>query len=217
MIARKVTAGETALRSPGSTLWSAEPGTAVDLMGTPIGLQPSPYVMTSWAQENIGRVGRLRVKSAHNGKEIAFHLEWEDRSRETALTDTNVFPDGAGLLFPLVADAPLITMGAEAQPVNAWHWRADRPGHARSNVARGLGTTQVTDESSITADATWEDGRWRLVFARALQVSPAKGDAIQFSVGETTQVAFAVWEGGNGERGGIKAFSPNWLELVPQA
>jgi len=134
--------------------------------------------------------------------------------RNLEMLDTNTFADGAGLLFPLKGDAPLLTMGAEGQPVTAWHWRADRPEKANTNVAAGLGTTRVTDASAIAVSASWTDGRWSVVFRRALTVPAAADEALQLRVGETVKIAFAVWEGGNAERAGLKAFSPEWHEVV---
>jgi DMSO reductase family type II enzyme heme b subunit len=217
MIAKKVTNGEADLRDPASSVWRSVREEIVNLTPTPLGLQPSPYIVVSRATAEIGRVKRVRVRSAHNGSVIGFHLEWEDSSREVEMTDTDVFPDGAGILFPLKGDAPLTTMGEEKQPVTAWHWRADRPEHARNNVAAGLGTTRVTDERLIAVSAVWEKGRWRVAFTRALQIPAPSDEAIQFRVGSTMKVAFAVWEGSNGERAGIKAFSPEWQPLTVEA
>jgi DMSO reductase family type II enzyme heme b subunit len=214
MQSRKVTVDAQQLRSPGASVWRSVRGEAIELTGTPLGLQPTPYVIASWKQPQVGRVKRLEARSAHNGSEIAFYLEWKDASPETERKDTDVFPDGAGILFPLHEDAPLATMGDEAHPVTAWHWRADLPDRARINVARGLGTTVVTDRETVRVDAAWEAGRWRVVFSRPLRIDAGTEEAVQFAAGDTLKVAFAVWEGGNGERAGIKAFSPSWHSVV---
>jgi hypothetical protein len=60
----------------------------------------------------------------------------------------------------------------------------------------------------------WKDGTWRLVLSRPLAVADQKGETVQLAVGGSTKVAFAVWEGGSGERAGIKAFSKQWRELT---
>jgi hypothetical protein len=41
--------------------------------------------------------------------------------------------------------------------------------------------------------------------------------AMQFTAGQAFRTTFAVWDGGNLERAGIKAFSPSWLELTLDA
>jgi DMSO reductase family type II enzyme heme b subunit len=217
MITQRVKVPDAALRDPHSSVWSSVQEESLGLTPTPLGLQPSPYIIVSRATMEIGRVKQVRVRSAHNGGTIAFHLGWEDSSRDVKTLDTNVFPDGAGILFPLKGDAPISTMGDETHPVNAWYWRADRPGQAHNNVAGGLGTTRVTEQKSIAVSAEWGQGRWQVVFSRGLQVPAPEGEAIQFGAGTAVKVAFAVWEGANGERAGIKAFSPEWLSLTLDA
>ncbi len=156
----------------------------------------------------------VEVRAVHDGEQVSFLLSWDDPDRDAEPPVDDRFPDGAALLFPLADGAPLVTMGAEGKPVNAWHWRADRPDHARNNVSVGLGTTRVTADTSITTAALWDHGRWRVVFRRALQTKAPSGEAIQMQPGETLSVAFAVWEGSNGERGGLKSFSPAWHSLT---
>lgn len=217
MLSKKTSVSRADLERPDGALWRSVSVATIELTGTPIGLQPSPYIVASWAQRPIGKVKRLRARSVHNGTEIAFMLEWDDPAPERERTDTNVFPDGAGLLFPLRGDAPIASMGTEEQPVNAWHWRADRSDRPRSNLATGLGTTRVIDEKSIRTAATWEGGRWRVVFSRALRLEGAEDRAVQFAVGTTVKVGFAVWEGGSGERAGLKAYSPEWHPVTIEA
>jgi DMSO reductase family type II enzyme heme b subunit len=210
VLAKRVSLDAAQLGDPDHAAWSGAAAESVQLAPTPLELQPSAYLAATRRERPVGVVQQLRVRSLHNGSDVAFHLEWQDPAREVALTDNDVFPDGAALLFPLRQDAPLMTMGSDEQPVAAWHWRADRPDHARANVSQGLGTTRVLDDASIATAASWRDGRWRLVFRRALRPSGATAETLPIGVGETLKVAFAVWEGGNGERGGLKSFSPSW-------
>jgi DMSO reductase family type II enzyme heme b subunit len=105
-------------------------------------------------------------------------------------------------------------MGSEEAPVNAWFWRADQPDAARNVRARGIGTVEDTEKSRIAARSEWKDGTWRLVLSRPLAVADQKGETVQLAAGGSTKVAFAVWEGGSGERAGIKAFSKQWRELT---
>lgn len=209
MLARSLAVDAAKLGDPDDAAWSAAELETVALAPTPLGLQPSRYLAAA-GERPVGRVTQVKVRALHNGRELAFHLEWEDAEGDTAPADNDVFPDGAALLFPLRGDAPLMTMGSPEKPVAAWHWRADHPEHARTQVAEGLGTTRVVDESAVATAASRQGGRWRLVFRRPLHVPDASGGALQIGVGDTLQVAFAVWEGANGERGGLKSFSPSW-------
>ncbi len=52
---------------------------------------------------------------------------------------------------------------------------------------------------------------------RTLSVDKEAASAIQIAPGQTLRTTFAVWEGSNLERAGIKAFSPAWLELEIEA
>jgi hypothetical protein len=57
-----------------------------------------------------------------------------------------------------------------------------------------------------------------VVLARRFRIEGAEKYA-EFAPGTATKFAVAVWEGSNGERAGIKAFSVDWrgLELAPAA
>jgi DMSO reductase family type II enzyme heme b subunit len=84
-------------------------------------------------------------------------------------------------------------------------------------VAEGLGSTRTLSSDVVKASGSWASGRWRVVIARALKVE--SGDPVaQVASGQTTGFGVAIWDGGSGERAGIKAFSGDWQELVlPQA
>jgi DMSO reductase family type II enzyme heme b subunit len=159
-----------------------------------------------------GKLGSLSIRSAHNGKDIAFLLEWADATQNVDFLDGKS-PDGAGILFPLKGDAPLATMGSEGQPVNAWFWRADLGEAAENLTASGLGTVETAGDGQIAAGSKWEGGTWRVVLARPLATGAQAEHAVQLEAGKTIKVAFAVWDGGLGERAGLKSFAKQWLEL----
>ncbi len=214
MLSKKLNTDLVEASKPDAAVWSSVAAQEVPLVGTPIGMQPSVYISTGLAQRKVGAVTKVTAKCVHNETELAIRLEWEDANYNVERTDTLEFPDGAAVMFPIGDDAPLMTMGSEAQPVNAWHWRADHPNVGRSNFAAGLGTTEVTDEAQIKTESSYTNKRWSVVIRRALQVPGQEGKVRQFNLGDTTKVAFAVWEGGNSERGGLKAFSPQWYEII---
>ncbi len=215
MLSKKVALEAKAFGSPAAPAWSQAKPSEIELIGVPVGLQPSVYIASTMQGREVGAVKKVQMSSLHNGEEIAFRLEWTDPDQDLARTDKNIFPDGAALLFPLGADAPLMTMGAEDQPVNGWHWRADAPATGRSNIAHGLGTTEITDPEAFAAEAEYVNDNWSVVFRRALR--NGKQDERQFAAGESVKIACAVWEGRNGERAGLKAFSPIWLDLELEA
>ncbi len=214
MLSKKLNVDLAEVSKPDAAAWSAVATQEVSLIGVPLGMQPSVYISTGLANRKIGAVSKVSAKCVHNETELAIRLEWEDPNYNIEQKDNTEFPDGAAVLFPIGDDAPLMTMGSETQPVNAWHWRADRPASGRSNFAAGLGTTEVTDDKQIKTESNYANKRWSIVLRRALQVPGQEGKVRQFNLGDTVKMAFAVWEGSNGERGGLKAFSPQWYEIV---
>lgn len=211
MRAKKVDATTEELLNPASRRWARVKGEAVPLEGTPVQLQPSRYIRAKWSDRPTGTVRALTVRPAHNGRQLFFHLEWRDDTPNHDYSGS-AFPDAAGILFPLNGDSPLQTMGSPEAPVNAWYWRADDEG-AHNVVATGLGTATPTAGARLLGEARWDKGVWRVVIGRSLR-SPRGAVAVRFGRGRPTKVAFAVWEGSRGERGGIKAFSNRWRELT---
>jgi len=201
------------LSRPGSEIWQQAERTRIPLAGVPLSLQPTEFIKNTFRNQPVGTTAELQFSALHNGEVIALRLEWADPDRDTDIDDNDHFPDGAALMFPFKGDAPLVTMGSKEQPVNAWHWRADREGVAHNNIAVGLGTSRVTSGAEISTRANHENARWQVVFLRQLQ-RQGVDTTVQFSPGQTTRIAFAVWQGSNGERAGLKAFSPGWHEFT---
>jgi len=218
MQCKKVSAPADQLLDPTGTAWSAVPSETLSLDATPLANQPSGYIKASRNEREIGKVRSLNVQSAHNGQEIFVRLSWGDPSENTTITDTNMFPDGCGVLMPLAGgDPPIDEMGSQDAAVNAWFWRADfKNDKALNQIARGLGTTLPTHESPVHARGVWQQGTWTVVFARALSTAPPN-EAVQLAPGNAVKVGFAVWEGSNGERAGVKSFSKEWRELALEA
>jgi DMSO reductase family type II enzyme heme b subunit len=200
-----------ALLDPDAPAWSKARAERVPLMGTPVGLQPTDAIRNAWAGKTIGAVKSVAVAALHNGEALAFRLEWEDAREDRTPGDPTAFSDAAALLLPSVPGAPAATMGAPGAAVTAWYWRADQDA-GRHVVAEGLGTTRTVDESLVRGKAVWKGGRWRVVIARPLRVD-SKEPVAQLQPGATTGYGVAIWEGGHGERAGIKAFSGDWREL----
>lgn len=213
----KVTASRDRLIDPAAAEWQSVPGESLKLDATPLANQPSEYIKASRDERQIGKVRGLLVQSAHNGTDIFFRLTWEDPQRDVAITDTNVFPDGCGILMPLNGgEPPIDEMGSKDAPVNAWFWRADYEDEPRNMVAEGLGSTVTSEKCPIQTKSVWGEGAWAVVFVRPLSVPEQKDEATQLSPGTAIKVGFAVWEGSSGERAGVKSFSKEWRELMLQ-
>ena len=216
MLVKRIDVNGDVLGDPAASVWSTANGETVPLMPTPSAMQPTKYISTKWQDKVYGQTKSVTVKALRNADEIAFRLEWQDPTKNEQRIENTDFPDAVAMQFPLSEDASLF-MGGEGTPVNLWYWRADHPARARSDVAHGIGTSRVMDDVSISAQAIHANGRWSVVMRRALSVTKEAASAIQIVPGQTVRTTFAVWEGGNLERAGIKAFSPAWLELEIEA
>jgi DMSO reductase family type II enzyme heme b subunit len=214
----KVTVSRDRLLDPTATEWSSIAGESLKLDATPLANQPSEYIKASRDEKQIGKIRSLMVQAVHTGTDILFRLSWEDGNKNVEITDNDVFPDGCGILMPLgPGDPPIDEMGSKDAPVNAWFWRADLKDQPHNTVAKGLGTTVFSKTCPIQTKSLWGNGAWAVVFARALAVPDLKDETTQLAPGATVRVGFAVWEGSNGERAGVKSFSKEWRELTLDA
>jgi DMSO reductase family type II enzyme heme b subunit len=196
------------LGSAAGAAWDLVRGVSVDLVPTDLGSQPSLYVQKAWEDRAFGEVGAVRVQAAVGGGSVFVRLCWRAKDPRPSVSDNAVFADACGVLFPLDgSNAELSTMGSDDWPVQAWHWQA---GMAEPFVvvARGLGTAERQSGHGVTADASHSAEEWRVVFSRGLN-----GKGVPLARGSAVPVGFAVWSGANSERGGLKAHSPEWVEL----
>jgi ethylbenzene hydroxylase subunit gamma/complex iron-sulfur molybdoenzyme family reductase subunit gamma len=216
MLVQRVDAKSEELLDPAGAVWRRTRASNVVLSPTPVEMQPTEYVRVSWKGRPYGTVPSMRVSALHNGRDIFFRLVWADDSADGKIADINEFVDAAAVLFPVAADAPLIGMGIKGKPVNAWFWRADweRP---QNVAAEGMGTTQRREDPALASKARHTRGRWDVVLSRSLDRKGAPAGTIVLAPGATSKVAFAVWQGANQERAGVKAFSLDWQELQIEA
>lgn len=200
------------LLDPTAAAWADVAATAVALQGTPLGMQPTAAVRNGWKDRRIGVIGSVDVRALLAEDFLLFHLRWIDPVENRDHGDNTVFPDAAAIALPLHERAPLVTMGAPGLPLSAWFWRADSGDQGFEVRAEGPGTTQITSHS-VQANAAWSDGVWQLVLARSL-AGNGSADSIALEAGQVSRFGVAVWEGAHTERGGLKAFSGDWRELV---
>jgi DMSO reductase family type II enzyme heme b subunit len=210
--AAKVSAPTETLLDPDASAWGSMARQRVELQLTPLVLQPSEYVQNKWASLTYGGTREVRVAAAHNGEAIFFRLEWDDESDDSHPNNMANFPDQAGVMLPIKGDAPIAEMGLAAQPVNMWLWRADveRPFYV---TAQGRGTSQRAADSPLSGRGVWRDGTWRVVISRPFNVNLPAGLVVPLAPGMAHKCTFAVWQGGNKERGGLKAYQPIWQPL----
>jgi len=82
-------------------------------------------------------------------------------------------------------------------------------------VAGGFGslTAESVEGQSVQGYGEWADGKWRVIFSRDLTANDP--DDASFTAGKVYSMAFAAWDGANGERNGEKSTS-QWVSLQLQ-
>lgn len=79
-------------------------------------------------------------------------------------------------------------------------------------IAEGYSTSSVQRGHGSTARGEWKDGEWTLVLVRPLAIEGGS----TLKVGGAGHVAFAVWQGGQGEVGSRKCVTMSWTPVRVQ-
>jgi len=217
MLVKRVTASTKELLDPQAAAWAQAEEALVDMLATPIALQPTEYIQKTYASHPYGEVTPIKVRCLHNGDSMFIRIEWAEPNPATALNNVNAFADGCGVLFPVAGDAIITEMGSVSQPVNAWHWRADYNDKPNSVTATSRGTSVRYTTNPLVARSIWKDGVWQVVMGRPFVVAAPHRRMIELKPGKAVKAGFAVWRGSNQERGGVKAYSPTWSDLNIEA
>ncbi len=191
--------------------WLQVPPQAVEMVPAPVGMQPNGFIQANWQDRPYGQLSTLEAQSVHDGSMLAVRLRWASVKPETGSRDG--FPDGAAIAFPVKGEPVLWSMGNEEEPVQFIQWRALK-NEIRSVVAWGIGSSVPGTEVAESVTAGWSQGYWTIVMLRTL----AGGvEAATLVPGKVSQIGFAVWNGSNEERAGIKAVSVDWTPFEIEA
>jgi len=176
----------------------------------------------------------VTVRAVYNETDLAMRVDIDDRTysvpgsdleREYALDDVTATRDAIAVQIPAALsgtnEKPYFRQGDKKNPVNMWVWTAPsvEPKAEQSAVimdANGLDKPPVAhdDSTALGANGQWKDGRWQVVFNRALETEAVQD--LQFSEGVYTPIAFASWDGLNGEEGIRNSFTSwYWILLEP--
>jgi hypothetical protein len=133
---------------------------------------------------------------------------WKDM--EAVYPNMNVdqypFAEGEGLPAPSdYADSNYLTALAAGNL-----FAAPRLSPVEDLVAGGFGslTAQQPEGQNVQGYGAWASGQWRVIFSRDL--TSEEVDDVAFTPGQVYSVAFAAWDGANGERNGQKSTS-QWV------
>jgi len=140
----------------------------------------------------------------------------QDRYTRMA-TDLYVFNRGAPPGSPTTAQVRVPT--ASHDPTYLAGWGAGnllstptRHSSVEDLNAVGFGTltSQPPEDQNVEGRGVWKEGKWRVVMVREMR-SKSERDT-QFHPGQSLPVAFAIWDGAEGDRDGQKAVSI-WQQL----
>ncbi|MBI2060003.1 MAG: c-type cytochrome [Nitrospirae bacterium] len=172
----------------------------------------------------------VSVKAFHDGKSIAFLLEWHDPTLSDPKTPIEpkpgtdssappappapVFADRAALQFPETLmkgmEKPHFVMGDPQKAVNLWSWDSESK-EIGEYTANGVGTWVKQEKQDVTGSQSYLNGRYKVVFTRPLQ-SDDEID-LDFPSGEYIPVGFLTWDGSQGETEGKCSLSA-WYHLM---
>ncbi len=173
----------------------------------------------------------ISVKVVYNDRDIAFLLEWDDRTKSVPgdakaeeIAGGEVFRDGVAIQLPVTVpeggEKPYFGMGDGTKPVNIWFWQSEtteEPQRVKLLEGKGFNKIKERDPASIglTAKGVYDNGTWRVVMKRPL-LTKDKDKDIQFIEGKFIPIAFAAWDGSNGEKGSKHELTTwYWLLLKP--
>lgn len=203
---------------PVDDLWERVPEYQVWLTPAPI-WHPS----VGLRQEAGGTGMPLYFSAASDGARLYVKLRWADATADRA-RGLDRFRDGAAVQFALkAAEVTPHLMGVPGAPVNIWYWKAGDDS-AENLAAGGPGSTTRLDDQPLGAASAHgkaafaPEDQWVVVMSRALDAEGMHMARLD-PAGGSLPLAFAVWQGADGERDGHKNASPGWilLDLSPLA
>lgn len=175
----------------------------------------------------------ITARALYNEKEIAILVQWDDRTmsipgdeKSAEVAEGEVFEDAVALQFPVTIpeemEKPYFGHGDGPKPVNIWYWKGERkdaPQVTKLMNTTGFKNKEERDavKAALTAKGIYNKGTWRVVMKRPLTTGEKDKD-IQFVEGKFIPMAFAVWDGSNGEKGSKHTMTTwYWILLKPEA
>ena len=172
----------------------------------------------------------VTARAFYNDKDIAFLLEWDDRTKSIPgdekameLAEGELHEDAVAIQLPVKIpegmEKPYFGHGDGGHPVNIWRWKSGTKDQAEKISLldmKGIGQVEPREGGTqITGKSVYINGRWKVVMKRSLQTSDKEKD-LQIEPGKFVPIAFATWDGSNGEAGSKHELSTwYWVFLKP--
>lgn len=167
-------------------------------------------------------VDAVAVQAVFNDAELALRLVWDDPTPTEPDEAAGRFEDAVAVQLPVQiptgAKRPFFLMGDGELSVQLLRWSSAGGGTVSELNGRGIARVEPQAAASRQTQAAGEyvDGQYRVVIKRPLTTGDAEYD-IQFEAGRFIPIAFFVWDGDNGERGGQAAISHWYYFLLEPA
>jgi DMSO reductase family type II enzyme heme b subunit len=179
-------------------------------------------------------IDSISVKALYNENDVAFLIEWDDPTfslpgdlKSTELAEGALYQDAVAVQMPAVfVKKPYFGMGNANAVVDILFWlspaSAGKNGSVKFMRAKGhdnIEKVEIAKAGGMFAEGIYNKGRWKVVMKRPLNAERLAGGA---SAGVLAgkrfmPVAFAVWDGSNGESGARHTMTPwQWLSLEPE-
>jgi DMSO reductase family type II enzyme heme b subunit len=154
-----------------------------------------------------------RVRGAYAGSELAVMIEWTDKQPNKG--DDGLPPDAVRIQFPTVmteGGKPYFFMGDKRLSVNLWQWKASED-PVSEFIAAGAENAAPQEKQDVKVIASYVDGRYRVLFRRALNTGDEKHTV--FEIGKFMPFSVALFDGRNKEENNKGAISA-WYYLMPE-
>ncbi len=125
---------------------------------------------------------------------------WQTDIEQGFVTVEDAYPNIYVDLYPFEDEAVFYP----ARAVDNVSAQTDRTTPVDNLLSGSFGTLTQTPDQVVQGSGEWRDGKWRVLFARDLTLD---GDYAQFAEEESSNVAFAIWDGEKSERDGMKSVS----------
>ena len=165
----------------------------------------------------------VNIQAMHNGEDIVFRIEWDDRTEsKPGETDDGekAYADAVALQFPskkLAGEKPYFLMGDSTHTTDLWYWRNDTNKIVKLQTSgyKSFNPDGVEETGGVEGQGVTDNGQYRVAMKRALHTKDAANEA-QFVEGEFVPISMTVWDGSNGETGGDKRTVTAWYYLYLQ-
>ncbi len=195
------------VNDPDDIIWERLPEYRV-LMAPAPAVHESVELRVDYEAEEIP----VYLQIARTSDRFYVRMRWRDSSRD-AVTSLDRFRDGAAVQFSLGNDETSYIMGSgPEEPVNIWYWRSDTDA-VQNLAAGGPGSTTMLDTQPVSGEALYvenpgDPNEWVVVMSRPITASGEHNASFERAA---IPMAFAIWQGSEGQRDGYKSVSDGWI------